>query len=521
MVLISALMAEFASAYRGSDRVIRLRNLAYLLAAGVLLFNLPGVLGKLSYGWLEGGRHSYTFSGLSAMFFGFAIWVAGQAWRDYLRHRRMDSGSISMGETVLAHSFLLLFSYLAFLFLFVVLLGNDLVLGAPVEGRHWFLPAGYGWFALALASAAGAVFLLWRQSATGYSDGRASVQDRFAAVFRVSAFVWLTAFFIAGSWLLYNPRYAPLWQDMAGQYLPGPLPALVAVLVIMLSSAALLAREKVLTELGLTSVMKGCAVFLISGMCAYTVVYILSPGYVFTGYRFRLVPFTAFHTVIVLGGAFYVLLAAAMKYLPGRGSGWAAALSGPLLPRTVVGVASISTLGLLAVYWVGVQLTYVKLMPPDHYAFLNRLSEPPYVGKSFLVNTYAAPVAAKTGTWAYLNAKLTATDPVGDVADFKFPVDTTYLWLADKRTNPDYDRPEFFLCVSVQATSTMIEEVRRRKGLLGDGNVGCEMNQLVQIARRGDGSAVHPRLEFMESDKAGPEVVGYERWAIVRLHWDQ
>ncbi len=514
-LVITVALMQWSTAFRSPEQSLRRHNLAYLLAAAVLAFNLPGVIGKLSYGWLEGGRHSYFFSGFAAVFFAFAGWVGWQAWRDSVSRKRGGDVPAMPGARVFA----MIFSFLAFLVLFVVLFGNDLILGAPVEGRAWFVPAGPVWFGMSVLSAAAAAFCLWRYTGVIHSAGDAKPgPGRLPAVVRVSIFVGLVAFFIAGSWLLYNPRYAPLWQDMAGQYLPGPLPAIVAALVIMLACSALLAGERVLTDLGLTAMMKGCAVFLISGMCAYTVVYILSPGYVFTGYRFRLVPFTAFHTVIVLGGVLYVLLVAAMKYLPGKGAGWAGAFSGPLLPRTVVGVSSLSVLGLLAVYWVGVQLTYVKLMPPDHYSFLNRLSEPPYAGKSFLVNTYAAPIAAKTGTWAYLNAKLTETEPVANAADYKFPFDTTYLWLADKRTNPDYARPEFFMCVSVQATSTVIEEVRRRKGL-GEGNVGCEMNQLVQIARRGDGNLVYPRLEFMESDKEGPDVVGYERWAIVRLNW--
>jgi hypothetical protein len=66
--------------------------------------------------------------------------------------------------------------------------------------------------------------------------------------------------------------------------------------------------------------------------------------------------------------------------------------------------------------------------------------------------------------------------------------------------------------------STVIEELRSREGI-GEGNVGCERNQLVQLARRGQGKSVYPALEFLEADKKGPDVVGYERWAIVRLNW--
>ncbi len=520
--------AELAPRFRGAERTARLRGLGCLLGLAVLVFNVPGILDRLSYGWLEGGRHSYFFSGYAAIFFFFSGWVVWRALQEHVVIGVESEGVLSKSWHVLV----VLFSFLAFVVFFVSLFGKDLVLGVPVETGRWFLPAGYVYFGMALIAATCATALLLRcamASPAGQDAPPADGQDGLTAMLKVSMFVLLVAFFIAGSWLLYNPRYSPLWLDMASLYLPGPLPQLVAMLVVMLACAALLAGEKALVELGLIPVIKGCAAFLITGMCAYMVVFALSPGYVFTGYRFRQVPFTAFHTVVILGGAFYVLLAAGLKYLSVDRPQGAVQADVPegggvlpgrrrALPRTVAGVASLGTLAILTVYWIGVQVTYIKLMPPDHYAFLNKLSEPPYVGKSFIVNTYAAPVAAKTGTWAYLNANLTATGPVGDSAGYKFPVDMTYLWLADKRTNQDYARPEYFLCVTVQATSTVIEEVRRRKGM-GEGNVGCERNQLVQLARRGDGKSVYPALEFMEADEKGIDVVGYERWAIVRLNW--
>ena len=529
VIVAGVAAAELAPRFRGADRMMRLRSLGCLLGLTVLAFNVPGILDRLSYGWLEGGRHSYFFSGYAAIFFCFSGWVVWQVLQDLLFRGDEGDGVLSKKR----HVFVMLFSYFSFVVFFASLFGKDLVLGVRGEARLWFLPAGYGYFGMALIAAAGAMVLLRRcamASPAGQQTRSADGRDGTAAMLIVSIFVLLVAFFIAGSWRLYNPRYAPLWQDMASLYLPGPLPQLVAMLVVMLACAALLAGQKVLVELGLVPVIKGAGAFLITGMCAYMVVYALSPGYVFTGYRFRQVPFTAFHTVVILGGALYVLLAAGLKYLSVDRAQGAVPVDAPegggvlpgrrrTLSGTVAGVASLGTLVILIVYWIGVQVTYIKLMPPDHYAFLNKLAEPPYVGKSFIVNTYAAPVAAKTGTWAYLNANLTATGPV-DSESYKFPVDMTYLWLADKRTNTDYAHPEYFLCVTVQATSTVIEEVRKRKGM-GEGNVGCEQNQLVQIARRGDGHVVHPKLEFMESDKEGPEVVGYERWAIVRLNWDK
>ena len=64
----------------------------------------------------------------------------------------------------------------------------------------------------------------------------------------------------------------------------------------------------------------------------------------------------------------------------------------------------------------------------------------------------------------------------------------------------------------------MIEELRETKGL-GSGNSGCEANLLVRLARTGQGKNVYPGLELSEVDEEGPQKIGYERWAIVRLNW--
>jgi hypothetical protein len=185
---------------------------------------------------------------------------------------------------------------------------------------------------------------------------------------------------------------------------------------------------------------------------------------------------------------------------------------------TLAGAGSLVTLGIVLAYWFGVQFSYIKLMPPDQYSFLKRLSEPPYVGQSFVVNTYAAPVAAKTGAWTYLNANLMSPELAKVKDRYVVPFDTTYLWFADKRVNPDYARPAFFLCVAAQSTSTMLEELRQRNGV-GIGNDGCEKNQLVQLVRRGEGESVYPALELSAVDEEGLRKVGYERWAIIKLNW--
>jgi hypothetical protein len=427
------------------------------------------------------------------------------------------------------------FSFLTFLVLFLTLFGKDSILGAPAEIQDWFLPANSGYFTIALIAAVCASELLRRACRTLYSDACSSQtanQIDLGAMLRVSIFVLLTAVIAAGNWLLFDPRYAPLWRDFADQYLPGPLPQMVILLMVILAAAAIIAKDEFFREPETVRVIRGCGMFFLAGMAAYTVVYLLSPGYVFTGYRYRHVPFTVFHTTVMPALLMYVLLATGLQYLP---SGWfrkavdAMSVSGAVaaIPgfrwistRAIVAVISLTTFSLLTFYWAGVQFSYIRLMPPDHYSFLQKLSKSPYVGKTFLVNTYTAPIAAKTGTWAYWNVHLKSTEPLPSGGVYEFPFDETYLWFADKKTNLDYAHPEYFLCVTMQSVSTVLEEALRQKRL-GDGHPGCGQNQLVEIARRAEGKSVYPALRLLEADREGPAVVGYERWAIVKLNWKQ
>lgn len=442
-------------------------------------------------------------------------------------HSQAIAGSVPQGNgsrSQITDTAIAVFSFLAIFGVFVTLFGKGLILGAPAEMRQWFLPTDFSGFIILLTAAAGSSVLLHR--ACRFS-GRAAPE----AMFTVSVFLLLASLLISMNWLLYDPRYAPLWQEIADQYLPAPLPQLVVILVLMLACAAIVAGKEAFWETGVGPAIKGCGAFLAAGLCAYVVVYLLSPGYVFTGYRFRHVPFTVFHTTVMPALLLYALLAVGLKYLPYPLYGAAGTSTLPEVATAkpkfrkmsmpvLVGIASLSAFGLLTLYWAGLQFSYARLMPPDHYSFLQKLSQPPYVGKSFLVNTYAAPIAAKTGAWAYQDVNLKSTEPVSRDVNYGLLFDATYLWFVDKKTNPDYAQPEYFICVTMQSVSTVLEEVLRRRGL-GDGNAGCGRNQLIELARRGKGESVYPALELMEPDRMGPVVVGYERWAIVKLNWNR
>lgn len=539
VVLIAGiLVSEFRIRILHAPRQNVLRKVAVVTALIMLVLLFPSIYRHVSSVPILLDQYSPFFFGYLLIYGFFFAWVPGWTSK-FTEAMSMRTGFNNLALERVSAALL----FLSFLLLYMILFGKKLLLGVEERWTYWFQPASLSYLALALIAALVSVYLLKKTSRSQLLTGESQHSwsaSRFGKNLKLSIFVLLAALLIAGSWRLYNPRYSLLWVDMAAASLPLPFPHVLVMLCIFLGCAAILAHRRVFAVLGVDSVVKGCGVFALAGLFAYIIVYILSPGYVFSGYRFRLTPFTVFHSVVLLAVPVYVLLRSSVHFSapiwngikkvsvaqsPGLIANSDSNASGMLYGR-MIGLASVAASAMVLIYWLGIQLYFVRLIPPDHYAFLDRLSRPPYAGKTFVVNSYAAPVAAKTGAWAYLDAtlmsssleKLEALEKVDGRLQLVF--DKTYVWFADRKTNPSYSRPDYFMCIIVQSTSTAVEEFAERHGV-GNGNPGCEANPLVQLARRGQGRTVFPGLELMEFDKEGFRTVGYERWAIVKLHWDQ
>ena len=533
-ILVSGFWIRVRHAHR--QKALRKSSIAVALLMLALLF--PSIYWHVSSVPILFDQYSPFFFGYLLIYVFYLAWLPGWLLKVV--------GALRKGGTVQSRMMeraSVLFLFLSFLFFYIILLGKNLILGTEELETFWFQPANPYYFILALLAALGSVYLVYGADRVLHREDESQQSGSlhsYGVKLKLSIFVLLAALLIAGSWRLYNPRYSKLWIDIADAALPVPLPHALVMLCVFLGCAAILAHRRVFEAMGINSVVKGCGVFALTGLLAYIIVYMLSPGYVFSGYRFRMTPFTAFHSVILLAVPVYVLLKSGFHFSEPIWRSFSMAPAGlsPTLPDDgdqnargalygrMIGLASVAASVMVLFYWLGIQLYYVRLIPPNHYAFLEKLTRAPYAGKTFVANTYAAPVAAKTGAWAYLDATLMSLSPEKLEAlkkvdgRYQLVFDTTYIWFADRKQNPSYERPDYFMCIVVQSTSTAVEEFSERHGM-GNGNTGCEANLLVQLARRGKGATVYPALELSEFDKDGSYAVGYERWAIVRLNWDK
>jgi hypothetical protein len=250
--------------------------------------------------------------------------------------------------------------------------------------------------------------------------------------------------------------------------------------------------------------------FLALGSLAFTIMYWVSPGYIWSGYWARYAPFGVFLTNSLFGLAAYVLMVAAtrsLRWTMGRGRRhWSLDMG----PRVAVASISASLLVFVGIYWTHLQLTYLAILPPNHFAFFRGLREEPYLGKSFAVNSYAAPIAAFTGEWAYMDfflgrGEVSLTDQGFTVA--REP--RSHIWLADNRTNPAYDKPDYFLCFRFQSMGTALGRV----GGEGPRHDRCSDLPLVRQADQHDQPYLKHRV--VERDASS-----FDEWVIVELDWD-
>lgn len=177
-----------------------------------------------------------------------------------------------------------------------------------------------------------------------------------------------------------------------------------------------------------------------------------------------------------------------------------------------------ASLGIGVWYWLAMQSVYLSLIPPDSMSVFRTLSQRPFEGKSFIANVYAAPIAAATGKWAYLHESARLGVLAEKEEKLELPPDETYMWFADKKTNPAYARPAYFICI-VTPSMPLARDVLLHQAGIHDAPAGCEKHRLVELARNRSPN-VYPALRLVSQDAKPNVAPEYKRWAILELGWD-
>ncbi|HEX3729642.1 MAG TPA: hypothetical protein VHV47_07545, partial [Opitutaceae bacterium] len=226
---------------------------------------------------------------------------------------------------------------------------------------------------------------------------------------------------------------------------------------------------------------------------AYAIVYRIFTGYVFSGYLNRQAPFLVFWTDVLLGASIYLIVSAA------RAQSRAARLGATALAAG------------FALLWGTAQARYVSAVPPTNYHFLKLLAKPPYRDHSFVTNTYAAPLANQTHSWAYPDKTIFTGRVRLGPHGFEIERDLTYLWFADRDTNPAYAKPDFGMLIAQPSSiaETLLWTLERQGGqarpAIAFGNSGVV------------GRATSPLQPFLADTFMASDGLQY---SIVKFDWD-
>ena len=278
-------------------------------------------------------------------------------------------------------------------------------------------------------------------------------------------------------------------------------------------ACAVLGRTAVLGRWGGRNT--GLLSFLLCSVLAYALTYRLFTGYIYSGYLHRFVPLPVFLTAPLLGLMFYTLAQAAWEGLrraalhrrhTPTGDGFASPAF-RLLPAVLSGLALAAGLA----HWALLQATYARIAPADNYAFLSQLEQTPFKGRSLVTNGYPAPMAARTGSWAYADTSIFSGRVTLTSQGYEVERDFKYLWLADRETNPEYRRPAFVLNVSQAPNfSEAMKRYREWQSPRSGVPPSVENTGLFQRARQ----SFQPFLRHRVTDSDG------RHFSIVRFDWD-
>jgi hypothetical protein len=317
--------------------------------------------------------------------------------------------------------------------------------------------------------------------------------------------------------VLFDHYFSPIWDELHRMAGPHAVQSLVAVAAGLIAATVSVVGVAAVFGSDDRSQLRGVLLFMICGGLAYSVVFFLSPGFIYSSYLVRHAPFTVFFTDVLVAVGLYVVISTAVILIRSSITESHMSVMRQYGRSSIAAVAVLLALFLVG-YWFLVQARYVSWLPPDHYAFLKKLAHPPYRGASFVVNNYAAPVAAYTGEWAYFDPGISAGFVVRKGQQLHLAGDRKYLWFADRDTNPEYRKPDYFICMIAQTPSSVVNRLRpdRRPGF---GDPGCSTLPLVRLAENPDSPV--KGIKLVEHDRAGLEKRGTDSWAIVKLDWDE
>ncbi len=319
--------------------------------------------------------------------------------------------------------------------------------------------------------------------------------------FAASGYLLLLAFIISNQRLLFNYRYAPIWENLSMGWNVPVLGRFMFLLAVLFGCAYIIAPRAF--EIRLKSPLSETFIVFLVSAVGFLAAYMVFTGYILTGYIWRNVPFTIFFTSLIISIPVVMLISAAKRYRQERRN----------LFANVRMAAAVLLVLFIGSFWASTQYRWAKMLPADGAGFLAQLREEPFKGKSFVGMGYMAPIAAMTGKWAYYEPRAELGRIIEKNGAFEPDYSYDYLWFADRDTNDEYKKPDYFLCflpTNRLILSNMMSGDCLSRGLFA-GNF--------PDVRSPGYDHTNFNWELVSYDEEGKRANGQARWAIMRLDW--
>lgn len=264
----------------------------------------------------------------------------------------------------------------------------------------------------------------------------------------------LIALLFAVNPFLFNQFYSDVWSPLFDD----PVVRIgIRITVALVTSAgiaiAVYGARRSFGPFWKFAIGRALLLFLVT-FAGYAIIYLLSPGYVLSGYVERLAPFAIFFLAGIPAIAVSSVTVAGYRIwinFRKRQNLFAWSFGSVIVPICLV--FAISTIGSL---WLRVQTYYFTELPPNYLAFPKKLAVAQFEGASFGVNNYAAVVAYYSRGWATMDTALATPSISTGNGEPRRLTDRSYRWFADWNVNPDYQSMRYYACMKMPTFDSML-----------------------------------------------------------------
>ena len=329
-------------------------------------------------------------------------------------------------------------------------------------------------------------------------------------------FVGGVVLYALNHWRVYGTELAPLWLGAIEGYFNHRLLQAGFLGTIVLAIMVLVDGGRRYLSFQRDHEFAEIVRFLAAGGFGFVLTYLFFPGYLGAGYLSRYAPLPVFFVDVWIAAVFYMLMlvAAAAARCSARKRADARVpivdadaqpASSLATPRLVFALSALLLI-FVAAYWARIQIVYVSTMPPTSFLSLRQLGTAQFRDQTLISNTYSAPFAYYTRTWAYADETIAQNIFRPKSHGLLQVSDGHYLWEADRATNRDYLHPRYYVCFVPQTLNIASEVLSLRAG---DHLSYCSSQPIVRDAREHAG----PFFNVLIARDPGPA----DAWAIVKL----